>query len=129
MVLPPLRHEPDDPFLLLARRLPLVGGLDAVVYGVPQEMDEGFPDLLEDGPVELDVLPLEDEPHPLFHLPREVPDEAGKPVEDLAHGDHPDPHHDVLELGGEPVDIVDGMLQGLEAIVPRDLAELDLVND
>src|SRR5260370_32557289 len=37
--------------------------LDAVVHGVPQQVQQRIPELIEDGAVELDLLPLDAEGH------------------------------------------------------------------
>jgi hypothetical protein len=78
-----------------------------VVDRVAEQVDERVPDLVEHGPVELDVQPVHLEGDVLAQVARKVPDHAREPVEYVADRDHARLHDLVLELGGYAMKILE----------------------
>ena len=92
----------QSPRLRLPLGFALVGGLDAVVDRVAQQMHDRVADLVEHRPVELDLFALDRELHWLANRSRSVSDQAREAVEPLPHGHHAAGHDLVLQVGDEP---------------------------
>src|SRR5262249_21751189 len=65
-----------------------LGGLDAMVGRVPDQMQERVTDLVENRPVQLDLLPLHIEPDPLAEVARQIPHQTGEPIEYISNRGH-----------------------------------------
>ena len=121
----------------LAAGHPHVGGLDAVVDTVADHVDEGLAELVDDGLVDPGLLALEDQLDLLALLARQVAHEAGKALEDVPDGKHPDVHDRLLELAAHPGDLVHGLEQLAARLVQHesrgqvlgDLLQLGAVDD
>ena len=109
----------------LADRDALLGRLDAVVEGVADEVAQRVADLLEDGPVELGLLALDDQRDLLAQLRRHVAHDAREAVEDALDRQHAQAGDLVLELAGDPAELL-GALLGLagDGVVAEDVVEL-----
>jgi hypothetical protein len=96
----------------LAGRDALLGGLEAMVERVADEVDERVAEGVDDGAVELRLLPGEDQLDLLVELQGKVAHEPREAQEDGLDGDHPDLHdhrlqrlrgaREVLHRGDEP---------------------------
>ena len=102
----PGRREQDAPLGRLARGDAGLGGLDPVVGGVPDQVQERIADLVQDRAVELDLLAFDVEPDPLAEVPRQIAHQPGKPLEHLADRGHPRRDHLRLHARHQPRDPV-----------------------
>ncbi len=90
--------EHDARLWRLAGRQPLLGGLDAVVDGVADEMQQRVRELAQHAPVELGVAPPDLPRDLLAQGPGQVPH---RPVELVGHGGdrhHAGPHRPLLKV-------------------------------
>jgi len=99
------RRQYDLPFGLLATPPPVGWRLDAVIHRVPQQVQQRIPELVQDGAVELDLLPLDAERDLLPQLAGQVPHQTGKAVEHLPHRRHARLDDFVLQLTREAGDL------------------------
>ena len=81
----------------LAAPLPQPRGLDAVVDGVPHQVNQGIAQLLHQPLVELDLPPAGLEHHVLARLASHPPDQPLEPVEQLLQRNHPGLEQALLE--------------------------------
>ena len=96
--------EGDRPGLRLARGGAIGGRLDAVVAGVADDVGHGVGEELDDRPVHLDLVSVEDQVELFPGAPGHVPDNSGKVVEEAADRLHAGKHHRFLDLAGHRVD-------------------------
>ena len=123
---PVIGHPQDDGVALLsgpqvdrastglARRLPTVGRLDAVIHRIAQEMGEGILRGLQHLAVHLGLGPFNLQCDLLALLPGQVAHHAGEEVEEGGDGQHPHPAHPLLQIIGE---------QGQVAVVAGEAAD------
>ncbi len=102
------------PGLGLAVGHPDVGGLQAVVEGVADQVDQRVADLLHHRLVELGGLAVDLQLHLLAQLARQVAHQAGEAVEREADREHADLHHAALELPGVALQVGQALLQLLQ---------------
>ncbi len=81
----------------LAQGAPHVGGLEAVVDGVPQQVDQRLGQLIEHGAVHLEFLALHLHRHLFAELPGEVAHDRRDPLEHLAQRREADMENPVLQ--------------------------------
>jgi hypothetical protein len=90
--------QPDIALAWLARRFPVGGGLDPVVYRVPDQMQQRIGQPVEDTAVQLCVgaayFPLDF----LALGAGNIANRPVKPVGDRGHRHHPGPHGAVLQV-------------------------------
>ena len=116
--------EADAAALGLAGEAPLGRAFQPVVGRVPHHVGEGIPDMLQDLPVELGVAAIEHELDVLAQIVGEIADETRQPRPGIADGLQPGPHHRLLQLGGDPVEALDGVGEIAIGCVPGRLQEL-----
>ncbi len=98
--------EEDAPFRRLPRRDPLVGHLDAMIGRIPDEVQQRLADLVQDRAIQLDLLAFHVEPDPLAEIARQVPNQPGEPIEDLADRSHPRRNDLALHRGHQAGDAI-----------------------
>ncbi len=117
------RLQPEGSGFGLPRRGPGLGGLDAVIQGVAQQVAQGGFQLLQDVPVHLGGLAHDIEPDLFPQLPGQVPHHPRKGLDAVGEGPHPDADNlvvkavrEVFRGAGEPFQPVDPAHQLLTAI-------------
>ena len=110
-----------------ARSHPGVGRFDAVVAGVPNQVDQRILDGLDDGPVELRLGSVHVQPDLFAERDCHVAHHAWQFVPDRPDGLHAGLHDALLQLGGDQVEPLRGRVEGgilalgveLEDLIPR----------
>src|SRR5436309_794186 len=118
-----LRRQHDFAFGRLAAPPPLGRRLDAVVHGVAQQVHERIAQLVQDRPVELDLLALDPERHLLAELARHVAHQPRKPVEHLPHRRHARLENLRLQVGREARDLDGDVVDRRIAPLGRELTQ------
>ena len=98
--------QADPPFGRLAGGGALGGGLQAMVDGVADQVDQRIGEPLDHGLVELGLLALHGQIDLLAEIAREVVDQPAEAAEQRADRDHADAHGGVAQGGGEPLDLL-----------------------
>ena len=99
------RPEGDGAGPRLTGGFPHVGQLDGMVSGVADHVDERVADLLDHGPVELGLLPLDDEADLLAELDGYIPDKPAHLLERTADRHHSHGHGRPLEVGCDAAEL------------------------
>jgi chemotaxis protein histidine kinase CheA len=119
----PRRYQTYGSARLLAGRRTHLGSLHTVVHGVAQQVDERIHHLVKHGTVELDVEPFQLEGDVLAQVVGEVAHHAGEPVEYVTDRHHARLHHLVLELGGDALELLEGLAHLRSAHAPGQVLE------
>ncbi len=107
----------------LAGRLAQLGGLQAVVGGVADQVDQRVGEALDHRLVQLGGLALGGQFDGLAGIARQVVDQAAKAAEQLGHGHHAHHHHGVAQLARQALDLLGHRTQLSLGATGRDLLQ------
>ena len=121
------RDKPDFTDARFTFSLALVRHFDSVVKTIPQQVHNRVADFVNDCAVKFGVLALDCQIDFLVKFLSHVANHAREAVKDLAYGNHADFHNDILQIGRDPVHLLQSLGEFGKPMHLPDLFEAHLI--